>query len=155
LDHYFVLPKNGEHVQLTFDHLKLYISQERDAFVKNTMEEITTKHILGIYGCAHAKALTSDNIKLAFKKTGVVPFNPGVITPEMLAPSKPTSIESHLPVPPATPMKLITKMIMMLVEEDDDGIIPMSTQLSTVAEDDSDNDEHNRPPSPSNAQKNR
>ena len=54
---------------------------------------------LTIYGQAHVCALTSENIKSAFKKTGVWPFNPRVVTEEMLAPSKETSSEAHFPIP--------------------------------------------------------
>lgn len=39
-----------------------------------------------------------ENIKQAFKKTGVWPFNPKVVTDEMLALSKQTAIKDHLPI---------------------------------------------------------
>jgi len=56
-------------------------------------------NFLAIYSRAHVCALTVDNIKAAFKKTGVWPFNPNVVTEEMLAPSKETSCEAKLPLP--------------------------------------------------------
>jgi hypothetical protein len=60
-------------------------------------------NFLAIYGRAHVRALTVDNITAAFKKTGVWPFNPNVVTEEMLAPSKETSCEATLPIPPDDP----------------------------------------------------
>ena len=55
-------------------------------------------NFLQIYGQAHIQALTVENIKQAFKKTGGWPFNPKVITNEKLAPSKQTAIKDHLPI---------------------------------------------------------
>jgi hypothetical protein len=60
-------------------------------------------NFLAIYGKAHVCALTADNIKSAFKKTGVWPFNPNVVTDRMLAPSKETSCKAKLPIPPDDP----------------------------------------------------
>ena len=60
------------------------------------------KHLV-IYGQAYVPALTSENIKSVFKKTGIWPFNPSVVTEEMLAPSKKTSSEAYLPISPDDP----------------------------------------------------
>ena len=48
---------------------------------------------------AYITTLTPELIKTAFHKTRIWPFNPNVITADMLAPSKETSVQSHLPVP--------------------------------------------------------
>ena len=58
---------------------------------------------LTIYGQAHVRALISENIKSAFKKTGVWPFNPHVVTEEMLVPSKETSPDVISKTPMAGP----------------------------------------------------
>ena len=64
-------------------------------------------------------------MKAAFQKTGVWPFNPGVISKEMIALSKETSCEGHLPIAPSTPVWILAKMlhkmaIDMVPEESDD-----------------------------------
>ena len=80
-------------------------------------------NFLAIYGRAHVRALTPDNIKAAFKKTGVWPFNPDVVTKEMLAPSRETSCEAHLPLPPDDPaVNVLVTMLRKLatINEADD-----------------------------------
>jgi hypothetical protein len=48
-------------------------------------------NVLEVYAEAHSKTLTPVNIKAAFCKTGVIPFNPDIVTKEMMAPSLVTS----------------------------------------------------------------
>ena len=86
-----------------FSLLKKYIGEERDNWLRKYGAAMDKNTFLVIYGQAHVRALTSGNIKSAFKKTGIWPFNPSVVTEEMLAPSKETSSEAHLPIPPDDP----------------------------------------------------
>jgi len=65
------------------------------------------------------RALTPQTIQAAFRKTGVWPFDPTVITEEMMAPSKETSCEGHLPVVPATPVRVVAKLLQNLSTTDD------------------------------------
>ncbi|KAF9440516.1 hypothetical protein P691DRAFT_793341 [Macrolepiota fuliginosa MF-IS2] len=76
-------------------------------------------NFLKIYGKAHLAALTCENIKATFQKAGVWPFNPAVVTKETLAPSKPTSQQSNLPIAPPTPLRIITNLLQKLSLEDD------------------------------------
>jgi hypothetical protein len=82
-----------------FSPLKKFIGEERDKWLREHAAAMDKNNFLAIYGKAHVRALTADNIKSAFKKTGVWPFNPNVVTEEMLAPSKETSCEVKLPIP--------------------------------------------------------
>jgi hypothetical protein len=81
---------------------------------------------LTVYGKAHVCALTPKNIKAAFKKTGVWPFNPNVVTAEMLAPSKDTSCEAHVPLPPDDPaidvLATMLRKLAMIDEAEDEPI---------------------------------
>ena len=86
-----------------FSPLKKYIGEERDNWLREYGAAMDKNTFLTIYGRAHVRALTAKNIKSAFKKTGVWPFNPRVVTEEMLAPSKETSSEAHMPIPPDDP----------------------------------------------------
>ena len=64
--------------------------------------------------------MNPDTICATFQKTGVWPLNPNVITDAMMAPSKETSCEAHLPVEPASPVKVIAKLLQDLSINDPD-----------------------------------
>ncbi|KAJ6615745.1 hypothetical protein B0H10DRAFT_47299 [Mycena sp. CBHHK59/15] len=74
-------------------------------------ESVSKENFLVIYGTAHIRALTKSTIKSAFSKTGVWPFSRHVVTVEMMAPSLETATRGHLPVPPTTPVRVITDML--------------------------------------------
>ena len=84
--------------------MKLYLSDEWDKWEQETGQKISKTNFLAIYGHALLCTLTAKNIKAAFRKTGVWPFNPNVISTKMMAPSKETSCEGHLPIVPTTPV---------------------------------------------------
>ena len=86
-----------------FSVLKRFIYEERDKHERQMGQAMDKSNFLQIYGRAHIRALTVENIKQSFKKTGVWPFNPKVITDEMLAPSKQTAVKGHLPIPADDP----------------------------------------------------
>jgi len=86
-----------------FAVLKHFLMEERDKWFHTWAQAMDKNNFLAIYSAAHVCALTPENVKSAFKKTGVWPYNPSVITEEMLAPSKATSVQAHLPVPMSDP----------------------------------------------------
>lgn len=49
--------------------------------------KLSKENFLAVYGAAHIQALIPEIIASAFRKTGVWPFNPKVVTGEMMAPS--------------------------------------------------------------------
>ena len=72
------------------------------------LTEVTKETFLKIYGEApHIKTLMPELIRKVFEKTGVSPFNPDTIPPEMMAPSKETSLEGPLPLAPSTPVHIV------------------------------------------------
>jgi len=76
-------------------------------------------------------ALTEDNILLAWKKTGLHPVDPSVITPEMLAPSKVFAPDETFPVPPSSPIHgVITAFKEMHINSQDFSNITPSSQPS-------------------------
>ena len=48
---------------------------------------MSKEKFLHVYAAAHICTFTPENIKASFWKTGLVPFNPDVVTAEMMAPS--------------------------------------------------------------------
>ncbi|KIJ17303.1 hypothetical protein PAXINDRAFT_162195 [Paxillus involutus ATCC 200175] len=85
-----------------------FLDEARDEWERSTGQSINKKNFLAVYGPAHLKTLTCENICTAFWKTGVWPSNPHVITSGMMAPNKETSIQGSLPVESATPIKLLS-----------------------------------------------
>ncbi|KAH7917887.1 DDE-domain-containing protein, partial [Leucogyrophana mollusca] len=108
--HVICYPAHATHVYqgldvVVFAGLKQYWSDERDKWEREKGDGITKSNFLTIYGRAHLRALKPGIIRTAFRKTGVWPFNRDVVTDEMMAPSKETSCEGHLPIRPSTPVR--------------------------------------------------
>ena len=108
---------HGTHVYqgldvVVFAVLKHYLGVERDALLRTTGNAIDKGNFLQVISKAYITTLTPELIKTAFRKTGIWPFNPNVITAEMLAPSRETSVESHLPVPTSSqPVQILAAML--------------------------------------------
>lgn len=129
--HVLCYPAHATHVYqgldvAVFGVVKTYWSEERDKWERERKEPVTKENFLGVYGAAHIRALTPDTIKSAFRKTGAWPFNPGIITEEMMAPSLETSSTGSLPLAnlQKSPVRLVSRMFRDLaapppVDEDD------------------------------------
>jgi hypothetical protein len=122
-----------------FATVKQCLSEEGDDWEQRTGKKISKTNFLEIYGRAHLHALTLDNIKASFRQTGVWPLDPSVVTKEMMAPSKESSCEGHLPVVPTTPIQVITKLLQKLsldkgLAEDGDG--NSSSNSNDISDDD-------------------
>jgi hypothetical protein len=108
-------PSHSTHVYQGLDivilsTLKRAWSDERDKF-ERTGPVISKINFLAVYAKAHVRAFTQANILAAFKKTGIVPFNPGVVTKAMTAPSLETSTSSLLLLPLASPVQELVDLI--------------------------------------------
>jgi hypothetical protein len=122
-----------------FGTLKLYWTQEKEKWHREKKQAVTKENFLQIYGRAHVRALTEANIKSAFQKTGLWPFSRDVVTPEMMAPSLETSVRGHLPVPPTTPVQVMTDMLYRAHER------AKKARLCTESASDSDSDAPSSP----------
>ena len=112
-------PAHGTHIYqgldvVIFAILKLLLSKERDKLLRDTGKAINKSNFLSVITNAYVQALTPGNIKTAFRKTGIHPFNPDVVTSDMLAPSKETSLEANLPVETSDAAKLFADMLRRL-----------------------------------------
>jgi len=108
-------PSHSTHVYqgldvVVFSVLKRTWSDERDRF-EALGHAVTKLNFMTVYAKAHARTFTESNIRAAFAKTGIVPYNPGVITTEMMAPSLETSTTSLLPLGLATPVHEVVDLI--------------------------------------------
>jgi hypothetical protein len=84
-----------------------------DKWEREKRQKIMKTNFLAIYGAAHIHALTLQTIKMAFKKMGVWPFNPNVVTSEMMAPSLEMTCRGHLPLMPATPVHVVSHVFLL------------------------------------------
>lgn len=100
-------------------------------------------NFLRVYAEAHQQTLTEANIKAAFRKTGVIPFNPNVVTADMMALSKTTSISTLAPIRQTTPVRFITYMVRDYI--DHQAIVEEREQEDIERDSDgtSDNDRNN------------
>jgi hypothetical protein len=73
---------------------------------------VDKSNFLEVYTKAHTLALTPENIKAVFCKTGVVLFNPSIITSDMMAPSLESSSKGSLPIPMSSPVHAVSDLIM-------------------------------------------
>ncbi|EIW54948.1 DDE-domain-containing protein, partial [Trametes versicolor FP-101664 SS1] len=107
--HILCYPSHSTHVYqgldvVIFSVLKQHWKRARDTLERRG-EKVTKATFLSVYGGAHVAALTPENIKAAFRKTGVEPFNPDVITADLMAPSLETSSRGHLPFVQTSPVR--------------------------------------------------
>jgi hypothetical protein len=108
-------PSHSTHIYqgldvVIFSVLKRTWSEERDKFERSG-PVVSKTNFLSVYARAHMRAFTQANILAAFAKTGIVPFNPDVVTAAMMAPSLETSTSSHLPLALASPVQEIVDLI--------------------------------------------
>ena len=74
------------------------------------------ENFLQIYGTTHLKVLQPDLIQTVFRKTGIVPFNQDVVTPDMMAPSCDTSYKVFTPIFPSMPIRIVTDLLVDVIQ---------------------------------------
>ncbi|KZT32305.1 DDE-domain-containing protein, partial [Sistotremastrum suecicum HHB10207 ss-3] len=74
-----------------FGLMKQYWRTACQSYELGARERVSKAMFLQVFAEPYRKAFTVETIKSAFKRTGVVPYDPTVITADMLAPSKATS----------------------------------------------------------------
>lgn len=108
-------PSHSTHVYqgldvVIFSVLKQAWSDERDKFEARGLA-VTKLNFMTVYVKAHVCTFTESNIRVAFAKTGIVPYNPDVVTEKMMAPSLETSTTSLLPLGLASPICELVDLI--------------------------------------------
>jgi hypothetical protein len=119
-----------------FSVLKRSWSKFRDDYKRTTGKTVNKTNFLGVYAKAHLEAFTTENIKAAFRATGVVPFNPNMIPESALAPSRSTSTIAGFPIPPETPVWIMSDMIHHALARQSTKTLTMGSQNLADAEED-------------------
>ncbi|KIJ43156.1 hypothetical protein M422DRAFT_60339 [Sphaerobolus stellatus SS14] len=66
-----------------------------------------------VFSSAFLKAAQVDLVKAAFSTTGIVPFNPNVISTEKMKPSKRTSVKGTFPLVQPSPVRAVVNHLML------------------------------------------
>ena len=104
-----------------FRAFKTYWTQETVAFEQETGQRVQKNNFLTPLARAYVRGFTVSTVKEAFIKTGTCPVHRGAITLEMMAPSKETSVQAHMPVELASPIRKVSQHIQLLQYGDSDG----------------------------------
>nr|VWO98225.1 Serine/threonine-protein kinase CST20 (EC [Ganoderma boninense] len=99
-----------------FSSLKRHWTTARDEF-ERAGKKVNKTNFLSVYHAAHTNALTVENIHAAFRKTGVVPFDPSVVHTDSMLPSLETSIQGSLPNLRAVQASPIRAMARFLLDD--------------------------------------
>lgn len=105
-------PSHATHVYqgldvVCFGPFKLYWSERRDEYENETGLVVQKTNVMKVMSDAYVLTFTHDNIKSAFRKTGVVPYNPLVITEGQMAASVETSYRVSLPIRQPSPIQAV------------------------------------------------
>lgn len=126
-------PAHSSHIYQGLDvaisgKFKTTWSEVRDRYERQGML-ITKSNFLAVYAEAHLETLTEANIKAAFRKTGVIPFNRDVVTAEMMAPSLESSSRGALPIHQSSPVRVMAGMITDYMDHQRLSTMPMDVDL--------------------------
>jgi hypothetical protein len=108
-------PFHGMHVYqgldvIIFAPMKKRWSEAHDDWERRG-HTVDITNFLAVYAEVHVKTLTPENIKATFHKTGIIPFNPNVVTTDMMAPSQATSTHATVPIQQSSPIKMMSEMV--------------------------------------------
>ena len=110
---------------VTFSGFKKIWTQRRDQWISDNPFAIFGKTAwLSVWTEAFLEAMKESSIKALFRATGVVPFNPDVVTPNMMAPSVPHSSHGELPLPLASPVKKLIKYHHTIIHQSERALSP-------------------------------
>ncbi|KIJ25875.1 hypothetical protein M422DRAFT_138824, partial [Sphaerobolus stellatus SS14] len=79
-----------------FARMKQAWCEVLDRFEMEHSRGINKSDFAGVFGQAFFRAFTSKTVKSAFQKTGIIPFNPNIITMAQIKPSVPHSTTQSL-----------------------------------------------------------
>lgn len=98
-----------------FARLKELWSKERNRLAKLKVK-VTKSNFLEHFSPVFEKCFTEDMVKAAFRRTGVIPFDPNAIHPERaFGPSKETSTALDMPPGLATPFRSILNVATSMI----------------------------------------
>jgi hypothetical protein len=105
-------PSHSTHIYqgldvVCFGPFKRYWSARRDEYERETGLIVQKTNFMHVMSDAYVRAFTPHNIQLAFRKTGVVPFDPTAISTKSLSIAIETSTQESLPIQQPSPIRAI------------------------------------------------
>ncbi|KAF5354101.1 hypothetical protein D9756_007274 [Leucocoprinus leucothites] len=101
---------------VVFSPLKVEYGKYHDQLLRDKGSHISKENFLTVYSKAHLAALQPALIRKAFSATGLVPFNCNAISKDKFVPSCNTSFQHFTPIPPPTPIWIMTELIIDAVQ---------------------------------------
>lgn len=96
--------------KIHFSVFKRYYADELARILRDTATKVTKANFLEIIAPVFEKTFTAELNKRAWEITGLIPFNPAVITPDRMAPSSETSTHLEAPAQLESPYRSIFKI---------------------------------------------
>lgn len=116
-----------------FGVLKVLWGVERDRIEKEEGGTVNKSNFISVYARVREKTFTPELIKKAFSKTGIQPWDPSVITPEMMAPSKSHSTEVGAPLPLPSPIREIRNTVFSIINPNPTTSFPQLRNIIRVS----------------------
>lgn len=90
---------------VVFSTFKNYYTSEFQCWEQEHGEKVTKYNFLSLITRPFEKTFTESTILAAWRATGLIPFNPSVITKDMMTPAEPKAITGGPPLPQPSPVK--------------------------------------------------
>lgn len=90
-----------------FGSLKTNWAKERGKWEEENGTKVRKSEFLQVYGPAREQTFTKPTILSSFRRTGIVPFDPSVITKQQLAPATVHSTKGSFPLPQNSPVRAV------------------------------------------------
>lgn len=94
-----------------FGSMKAEFSHEINTFEAENGRGVDKPDFAGVFGRAFLRAFTEETVRAAFSKTGIVPFNPNVVSPTQMKPSEVTSLKGTFPLPQPPSISMLTAAV--------------------------------------------
>ncbi|KAJ3555968.1 hypothetical protein NM688_g2285 [Phlebia brevispora] len=94
-----------------FGCMKEEFALEVERFEAEHDRGVNKADFAGVFGRAYLRAFSESTIKSAFAKTGIYPYNPGVIEPKQTKPAEALSIDGGFPMPQASPVRAVMQAL--------------------------------------------
>lgn len=114
--------------KIHFSLFKRYYAEELACQLRDTATKVTKSNFLEVIAPVFERTFTSELNKRAWRVTGLIPFNPAIITPDWMAPSLETSTHLEAPAQLESPYCAI-----MSITQGISSSRPTSTGVTTLA----------------------
>jgi hypothetical protein len=129
-------PSHATHVYqgldvVCFRPFKHHWSAHRDEYERETGLVVQKANFMLVMSQAYTRAFTPDNIQSAFRKTGVVPFDPSAINATSMSTSTETSVKGSLPIRQPSPIQEIADALLNATFDNEDVRMSLDHEITS------------------------